>query len=305
MNDKARRLPRGKRRASLRFRQCWRLNDGALAGFRLVPNSVFQRITHDFWGDLFSSAIWGEKHVNHSKFDKTIFYALMEKLSDTTSPCKYQFTRLSQLQKNQFYSPGLDQGYRVAGDVGASVIMEKCAGATPGESDSWPEKSEGGSSQRFRMLVLGNAAKDRKHLNDAQSQGYHVREASGSILTLEKSPMSTSPREHKFFTSKNDAALQKQLNSDPGFRLVSARMVEVQGFWWGSRQLITVMEKPGEAASRYEYLVLSDTSDTGLQDKINVAAKQGYQARALTRIANRLCAILERPPAPASAIKLE
>jgi hypothetical protein len=110
-----------------------------------------------------------------------------------------------------------------------------------------------------------------------------------------------SPREHKFFFAKNDAALEKQLSSDPGFRFVSVSMVEVPGFW-GSRQMFAVMEKSGEAVLRYEYLTLSDTTDTGLQDKINEATKQGYEARGLARCANRLCAILERPAAPDQAI---
>ena len=282
-----------------------RLNDGALAGFRLLPNSAFQRTTHDFWGDLFSSAIWGEKHVNHQKYDKTTNYALMEKIGGPVLPCRYHSTTLNHPRKNQLYAPGLEEGYRIVGDVGAHVIMEKCAAATPGELFSAPESAGSSSSDRFRVLILGDTKKDRKNLNEARSEGFQIMETAGPILILEKSAMSLSPREHKFFTAKNDAALQKQLNSDPGFRLVSVRMVEVEGFWWGSRRLITVMEKPGEAASHYEYLVLSDTSDTGLQDKINEAAKQGYEARALTRIANRLCAILERPPAPASAIKPE
>jgi hypothetical protein len=277
------------------------LNSGAWAGFRLIPNSAFQRTTHDFWGDLFSSAIFGEKHVNHQRFDNTHSYALMEKRNDAVMPCRYRVTTLSQPQKHQLYAPGLEAGYRIAGDVGAWVIMESCAAATPGENLSLPEHAGANTTDRFRVLVLGNRERDRKHLNDEVSHGYRVLAANGPILTLEKAVPPASPREHKFFFAKNDAALEKQLSSDPGFRFVSVSMVEVPGFW-GSRQMFAVMEKSGEAVLRYEYLTLSDTTDTGLQDKINEATKQGYEARGLARCANRLCAILERPAAPDQAI---
>ena len=274
------------------------LNSGASTGFRLVPNSAFLRTTHDFWGDFFATAIFGEKHVNHQRFDKTHSYVLMEKRADAVMPCRYHLTALSEPQKHQLYASGLGEGYHIVGDVGGAVIMERCASAAPGQNISLPESTEPMATDHFRVFVLGNREQDRKQLNDTLSNGYRVLEANGPILTLEKAEMPASPREHKFFFSKSGATLQKQLNSDPGFRLVSVRMVEMQGFWLSSRQMFTVMERAGEAALRYEYVTLDDATDTGLQDKVNEAAKQGYEARGLARCAGKLCAILERPVAP-------
>ena len=273
------------------------LNSGALAGFRLVPNSAFHRITHDFWGDIFASAIFGEKHVNHQRFDKTHSYVLMEKRADALVTCRYHLTTLSEPQKHQLYASGLGEGYHIVGDLGAGVIMERCTAATAGENIPLPENAGPMATDHFRVFVLGHREKDRKQLNNTLSHGYRVLEANGPILTLEKATMPAPQREHKFHFAKNSAALEKQLNSDPAFRFVSVSMVEVSGFW-GSRQMLAVMEKTGEALLRYEYRTVDDTTDTGLQDKINEAAKQGYEARGLARCAGKLCAILERPAAP-------
>jgi len=273
-----------------------RLNGAASAGFRLVPNSAFDRSYYDFWGALVSSAI-PRRGSDYSSHEMIRSYALMERRKNKVPPCRYFLTKLSKPQKHQLYAKGLEEGYRIAGEVSSTAIMENCTEPTPGESLYIQENAPAEVSDHFRVFLLRNRKESSKQLEDELSRGFRVLNAGGAILTLERETAPASPTEHKFHFAKDDAELDKALHSDRGFRFGSVSWGKPDRLI-GSRQMFVVMEKSAEDVSRYEYLTLSDKTGTELQDKINEAAKQGYEPRGLTRCAEKLCAIMERPAAP-------
>src|SRR5262249_26155605 len=99
------------------------LNGAASGGLRLVPNSAFDRSYYDFWGALVSSAIH-RSGSDYSSHEMIRSYALMERRKNDGPPCRYFLTKLSKLQKQQLYAKGLEEGYRIAGEVSSMAIME-------------------------------------------------------------------------------------------------------------------------------------------------------------------------------------
>ena len=270
------------------------LNSAASAGFRLVPNSAFDRSYYDFWGAAVSSAI---RRSDYSSHEMIRGYALMERRKNRVPTCRYFLTKLSKPEKQQLYAKGLEEGYRIAGEVSSMAIMENCAEPTPGENLYLQENARAEVSDHFRVFLLRNKKESLKQLEDELSRGFRVLSAGGATLTLERETAAASATEHKFHFAKDDAELDKALHSNPGFRFGSVSWGKPDKLI-GSRQMFVVMEKSAEDKWRYEYLTLSGKTGTELQDKINEAAKQGYEPKGLTRCAEKLCAIMERPAAP-------
>jgi len=63
------------------------LLDDARKGFRYVRNSAFVHRGHDFWGDFWATAVFGEKHVRHERYDTFTNYILLE-LSKDNAACR-------------------------------------------------------------------------------------------------------------------------------------------------------------------------------------------------------------------------
>src|SRR5262249_41187358 len=102
------------------------LNFGQM-GFRYVRNSAFTHRGHDFWGDFWASAVFGEKHVRHEKYDTFTNYVLLERSKDI-APCRYRTELTNPGKESRLPKYHFALGYHVVGKIQNTVILENCAG---------------------------------------------------------------------------------------------------------------------------------------------------------------------------------
>jgi hypothetical protein len=211
------------------------LGIGAQAGYRYVKRSAFEHRGHDFWGDLFASAIWGEKHVDHHKYDTITGYALMEKIPGREVSCLYAI----ELQDSRHaYRATVDQlrsGFRLVGELEKRLILEKCyepsGNAISMERDA--VLPQNGPDDRVRLLSTDNWAKRQRLLEGAVAQGFRISHAFGKWVGLEKSK-SLLMTQYTALGAKSEADLEKRLNAVTGSRVIPDTLTRKSSFWNGS-----------------------------------------------------------------------
>src|SRR5215470_3934365 len=85
-------------------------------GFRYVRNSAFTHRGHDFWGDFWATAVFGERHVRHERYDNFTNYILMERSKDNAA-CRYRTQLADPGKEYRLPSPDCAKGFRVVGEI--------------------------------------------------------------------------------------------------------------------------------------------------------------------------------------------
>ena len=263
------------------------------SGFRYVRNSVFEHRGHDVWGDFIATMIWGEKHVDHSKYDTVTGYMLLEKTKESEAPCAYMFQHADSKKEFRSTRSHLASGFHVVGELNEYLFLEKCSSSAQPLWGPSEEKVSDESIEKYRFVATNDAKKRQKKLVEAVSKGFRLSHANGKWISLFAESSSEAKTNYKVFAARTEAELEQLLNSSSAFRVVPDSLVRKNGFWNGAEYQI-VVEEDTEKNTSHQYRVLREKNGQDLQDGINLAAEKGYKVREMRRDAMGITAILER-----------
>lgn len=268
------------------------LLDQARRGYRYVRNSAFIHRGHDFWGDFWATALLGEKHVRHEKYDTFTSYALLE-LSRDNAACRYRAQLTDPRREDRSPKYHFAEGFQLVGTIDRQLIFEKCT-----ESEAWPEVASGENDeatagQTYRLLSSRDYKKRQKELAEAVSEGFHVSHASDNILCLVKNETPDPSTGYQSLSAKTESELEKQLNAARGFRMVPETLMRRNSFWSGMQYQI-VMEKAADEGLQYRYRMLREKNGNDLQDLLNGLFGKGFEVRAMNRDATGITVLMEK-----------
>jgi hypothetical protein len=213
-------------------------------------------------------------------FETGLLLAIMELTPGP--PASYQYLVLAadcQPAKWSRVEDALRRGYRPVGIAtgvkGGRVILESGSAAAEPEAAVDP--------QHYRCLKSQNVDTLEKELQAAAQAGYRVS-AFGSSLSLVLVKTATPEKPFQYLL----------LGSHPAVKQAGADGYRVLGYIAGDNLLL---EKPPEAAGRYEYSVLENRSPEGLTAEVNRLAAEGYQLVGLSQDSRMGMgyAVMERP----------
>jgi hypothetical protein len=271
-----------------------RLHLSVSNGFRYVRNSVFEHRGHDVWGDFFSTMIWGEKHVDHRKYDTVTGFMLLEKTGGSEAPCAYRFQHADSGKEFRSTRAHLAKGFYVVGELNDYLFLERCSATASAAEGFVEEKVSDEVIERYRFVATNDAKKRQKQLTEAVAMGFHLSHTNGKWLSLSTESYSEPRTNYKVIAAKTESALEQQLNAASGFRIVPDSFVRKHDFWSGVEYQVVGEEEP-EGGTSYQYKVIREKSGQDLQDRINVATEKGYEVRQMRRDAMGITVILERP----------
>jgi hypothetical protein len=264
----------------------------AQMGFRYVRNSAFTHRGHDFWGDFWATAVWGEKNVRHEKYDTFMNYVLLERSKDFGA-CRY---------RTQVTNPGKEalvpkhhfvEGFQIAGKIENTVVFESCSGPRSVWEDDEAQFSESDAGERFRLVATTDFKKRQKQLTDAASQGFLVSHASGNLICLVKRDFSDATSVYKSLAAKTEEELEKNMNNAVGFRMLPETLARKNSFWNGVEYQI-VMEKAPEGGPQYRYRVLREKKGNDLQGVINLLSAKDYEVKGMSRDVMGITVLMEK-----------
>ena len=271
------------------------LLDQVRRGYRYVRNSAFIHRGHDFWGDFWATAVFGEKHVRHEKYDTFTSYALLE-LSRDNAACRYRAQLTDPGREDRSPKYHFAEGFHLVGTIDRQLIFEKCT-----ESEVWPEvatreNDEATAAQTYRLLSSRDYKKRQKELAEAVTEGFHVSHASENVLCLVKNETLDPSTGYQSLSANTESGLEKQLNAATGFRMVPETMIRRNSFWSGVEYQI-LMEKAGDEGIQYRYRILRDKNGNDMQDLLNGLFAKGFEVRAMNRDATGITVLMERSAA--------
>jgi len=276
---------------------CDRLLSSANTGFRYVRNSAFEHRGHDFWGDFFSTMVWGGKHVDHTKYDAITGYMLLEKARSPEAPCAYLFQHADSGKGFRTTRTYLAGGFHVVGDLNENLFLERCSSTASPARGSADEKVSDELIEKYRFIATNDAKKRQKELAEAVVKGFHLSHTNGKWIALSAGSSTDAKPNYRVLAAKTEPELERQLNSSRGFRVVPDSLVRKNNFWNGVEYQIVQEEDP-ERGPSYRYKVLREKNGQDLQDRINLAVEKGYKVREMRRDAMGITVILERVAEP-------
>ena len=267
------------------------LVDYASNGYRYVRNSAFTHRGHDFFGDFLESAVFGEKHVRHEKYDTFTNYILLE-LSKEDTPCLYraQLTDPEHLDRSPKYH--FAEGFRLIERIENQFIFEKCMESERPPEQIYGDFDEAAAGQRYQILATNDGKKRQKRLAEAVTNGFRISDATGNILCLVRNGMPERPAEYVSLTAKSETELEKKLNAAAGFRMISRTLNRRNNFWSGVEYRI-LMEK-AERGAHFRYRVLREKNGNDVQDLLNQLHERHFEVREMTRDAGGITVLLEK-----------
>jgi len=264
----------------------------AQVGFRYVRNSAFVHQGHDFLGDFLATAVWGEKHVQHEKYDTFTNYVLLERSKDFAG-CQYRAQLTDPGKETLVPKHHFAEGFQIAGKIGNTVIFENCAGSKPVWEDTEVPLSESDAAERFRLLATGDYKKRQNQLTEAASQGFLVSHASGNLICLTKRDFSDATSVYKSLAAKTEEEMEKKMNDAAGFRMLPETLARKNSFWSGVEYQI-VMEKAAADGPQYRYRVLREKNGNDLQNSLNLLSDMGYEVKGMNRDAMGITVLMEK-----------
>jgi hypothetical protein len=264
----------------------------AQVGFRYVRNSAFLHRGHDFWGDFWATAIFGEKHVQHEKYDTFTNYVLLERSEDFAA-CRYQAQLTDPGKETLVPKHYFAEGFQIAGKIQNTVIFENCAGTRPPSENKETQWSESEAAERFRLVATNDFKKKQNQLTEAASQGFLVSHASGSLICLAKRDFTDATSVYKSLAAKTEAEMEKKMNEATGFRVLPETLARKNNFWSGVEYQI-VMEKTSADGPQYRYRVLREKNGRDLQDSLNPLSRKGYEVKGMNRDTMGITVLMEK-----------
>jgi hypothetical protein len=262
------------------------------SGFRYVRNSAFTHRGHDFWGDFWATAVWGEKHVRHEKYDTFTNYILLERRKESAA-CRYRTQLTDPGKEGRLPKHHFAEGFRVAGKIENNVVFENCDDPFLAALKTDEEFDEASAAKRYRLLSSGDFKKKQTELIAAISEGFHVSHASGNLICLARNDSHDSSTSYSTLAAKSEAELEKRLNDASGFRMVPETLTRKNSFWSGVEYQV-VMEKKGADEPQYRYRVLREKNGNDLQDMLNLLSAKNYEVKGMSRDAMGITALMEK-----------
>jgi len=146
------------------------LLDDARKGFRYVRNSAFVHRGHDFWGDFWATAVFGEKHVRHERYDTFTNYILLE-LSKDNAACRYRVQQTDPGHENRSPRRHFAEGFQVAGEIERMLVLENCMDPAIQAEEGATEFEEATVKERYRLLSSTDSKKRQEELAEAVTSG--------------------------------------------------------------------------------------------------------------------------------------
>jgi|SRR5215470_14920350 len=261
-------------------------------GFRYVRNSAFTHRGHDFWGDFWETAVFGEKHVRHEKYDNFTNYVLLERSRDFAG-CRYRAQLTNPGKETAVPKHHFAEGFQIVGKIENTVVLENCSGPLPAWEDNEAQLSESYAAERFRILATTDFKKRQKGLAEAVSQGFQVSHASGNLICLAKRDGVDSSRGYTSLAAMTEAELEKKMNDASGFRMVPETLARKNSFWSGVEYQI-VMEKVPESGPQCRYRVVREEKGSDLQDILNLLNGKGYEVKGISRDVTGITVLMEK-----------
>ena len=268
------------------------LLDGGRKGFRYVRNSAFEHKSHDFWGDFWATAVFGEKHVRHEKYDTFTNYILLE-LSKDNAACRYRTQRTKPGRENLSPKHHFAEGFQIAGEIEGTLVLENCMVPAVLPEKEAPEFTEAAAKEKYRLLSSQDTKKKQKELAEAVGQGFQVSHANGNLVCLVKNDSPDSSSSYTSLAAKTEPELEKKLNSAAGFRMVPETLARKSSFWSGTEYQI-VMEKVPADGPQYRYRILREKNGNEVQDLLNVLSEKGYEVKGMNRDAMGITVLMEK-----------
>jgi len=261
-------------------------------GFRYVRNSAFTHRGHDFWGDFWATAVFGEKHVRHERYDNFTNYILLERSKDNAA-CRYRTQSTDPGKEYRLPKHHFAEGFQVAGRIENSVVLENCADPAKAALETEEEFEETNAAKRYRVLSGGDFKKKQRELTEAVSQGFQVSHASGNLICLTKEGSAASRSPYVTLATQTEDEMEKKMNEAAGFRMVPDTLVRKNNFWSGVAYQIVMQHVPSDGP-QYRYRVLREKKGTDLQDVLNLLSAKNFEVKGMSRDAMGITVLMEK-----------